>query len=250
MVDVIDLLDQPIKNSQLASCRSIEFEHYLSFRDLTFSYSAESPIILKDINFDIPYKSTIGIIGSTGCGKSTLLDIMMGLLEPTHGSILVDGVNLNDENVMAWRDKVSHVPQSIFLSDATIAENIAFGVPFSDINFERVEKVAIQAQLAETINSWPEGYRSKVGERGVKISGGQRQRVGIARALYKSPDLIIFDEATSALDSETEASVMEAVAELSSSLTIVMVAHRLTTLKDCDLIFEIKNGRISVVKES
>ena len=226
----------------------MNFKETLSFHNIMFNYSENSEKILNDISFDIPHGSTVGIIGSTGSGKSTLLDIIMGLLKPTQGSILVDGITLNDKNCLAWQKKIGHVPQSIFLSDSMIVENIAFGVPFLDIDFERVEKVAEQAQLADTISALPDGYRSRVGERGVNLSGGQLQRIGIARALYKEPEIIIFDEATSALDNSTEAYLMKAVKELSSSITVVMVAHRLTTLKDCDLIYEIKNGKISVVK--
>lgn len=248
LVDVVILLDQPVNKYQLVNHRPMNFKETLSFRNIMFNYSENSEKILNDISFDIPHGSTIGIIGSTGSGKSTLLDIIMGLLKPTQGSILVDGIKLNDKNCLAWQKKIGHVPQSIFLSDSMIVENIAFGVPFLDIDFERVEKVAKQAQLADTISALPDGYRSRVGERGVNLSGGQLQRIGIARALYKAPEIIIFDEATSALDNSTEAYLMQAVKELSSSITIVMVAHRLTTLKDCDLIYEIKDGKISVVK--
>lgn len=250
LADVVDLLEQPIEDHQVSRVTPIQFKKCLSFRDVKFNYSQGSPIVLTDINLDIKQGSRVGIIGSTGCGKSTLLDVIMGLLRPTGGMISVDGVTIDDQNIRAWQRKIGHVPQFIFLSDATIAENIAFGVSTSKINYERVKRAAEQAQLADAIESWPEAYQTRVGERGVKLSGGQRQRIGIARALYKKPDLIVFDEATSALDNDTEASVMNAIRELSHDLTVVMVAHRLSTLEDCDLIFEVKNGRISMVKES
>jgi ATP-binding cassette subfamily B protein len=168
----------------------------------------------------------------------------MGLLQPTHGSLEVDGIEVTTANNRLWQSHIAHVPQTIFLADSSIEENIAFGVPKNQIDFERVRQAAKQAQIAQTIESWPEQYETFVGERGVRLSGGQRQRIGIARALYKNADVIIFDEATSALDNETERTVMEAIENLSSDLTLLIIAHRVTTLKRCTQIIELADGGI------
>lgn len=249
LIDVIDLLDKPIKDYQISKIIPIEFKNCLSLSKVSFQYAPNSTMILKNINLEIPKGSRVGIIGVTGGGKSSLLDVIMGLLKPVSGTISIDGVPLNDQNNRAWQKQIGHVPQDIFLSDATIAENIAYGIPVSEINYDSVKRSAQQAQLSDTVESWEDHYQTRVGERGVKLSGGQRQRIGIARALYKNPELIIFDEATSALDNTTEASIIKAIAGLSNLLTIVMVAHRLTTLKECDMIFEIKNGCLSPIKQ-
>jgi ATP-binding cassette subfamily B protein len=182
-------------------------------------------------------------VGSTGSGKSTLLDLVMGLLAPTEGAVLVDGQSLKDERVRAWQRTIAHVPQSIYLADATVAENIAFGVPREAIDQQRLRHAAQQAQIAEFIESRPQGYDTPVGERGIRLSGGQRQRLGIARALYKRALVLVFDEATSALDNVTEQSVMDAIQGL-TTLTIVLIAHRLTTVRRCDVILEMEQGRI------
>jgi ATP-binding cassette subfamily B protein len=187
----------------------------------------------------------VGFIGSTGAGKSTLLDIVMGLLEPTAGTLMVDGFPITAANKRGWQAHIAHVPQAIFLADTSIEENIAFGVPKNQIDFNRVKQAAQQAQISEIIETWPQKYRTFVGERGVRLSGGQRQRIGIARALYKQADVIIFDEATSALDNETEEAVMQAIDGLSNNLTILIIAHRLTTLKNCTEIVELANGAIA-----
>ena len=200
---------------------------------------------MDDINLNIPKGTKIGFIGSTGSGKSTIIDILMGLLEPTEGKILVDGQPLNHELYRAWQSTIAHVPQSIFLADTTISGNIAFGIPTKQIDYDRVKLAAKQARLAEFIESRPEGYNAIVGERGVRLSGGQRQRIGIARALYKQASVLVFDEATSALDNDTEQSVMQAIDGLSYDMTIFIVAHRLTTLKNCDFIVQLESGKIS-----
>jgi ATP-binding cassette subfamily B protein len=188
--------------------------------------------------------SRVGFIGVTGSGKSTLLDIVMGLLEPTEGKIEIDGAPITMSNNRAWQAHIAHVPQSIFLADSTIEENIAFGVPQEEIDRMRVQQAARQAQIAETIEKWPKQYQTFVGERGIRLSGGQRQRIGTARALYKKADVIIFDEATSALDNETEQDVMQAIESLSKDLTLLIIAHRLTTLKNCTQIVELAGGGI------
>ncbi len=176
-----------------------------------------------------------------------MLDIVMGLLEPSEGSLEVDGVVVNEVNRRAWQSHIAHVPQAIFLADTSIAENIAFGVPKAKIDYERVKLAAQQAQIADAIESWPSQYKTFVGERGIRLSGGQRQRIGIARALYKQADVIIFDEATSALDTETEQAVMQAIDNLSENLTIIIIAHRLTTLKNCSQIIELARGQVKQI---
>lgn len=249
LIDVVDFLNQPIQEYQLSKITPIKFDKCLSLSGVSFRYSPDAPMILKDINLEIPKGSRVGIIGVTGGGKSSLLDLMMGLLKPVNGSVSIDGIPLDDKRYRAWQKQIGHVPQNVFLSDASIAENIAYGIPLSEINHIAVRRSAQQAQLSDTVESWADQYQTRVGERGVNLSGGQRQRIGIARALYKKPELIIFDEATSALDNATEASLIKAISRLSGLITIVMVAHRITTLRGCDLIFEIKNGCLSPIKQ-
>ena len=192
----------------------------------------------------MPKGARIGLAGRTGSGKSTLMDLVLGLLSPDRGCIFVDGFELTDANRSAWQARIAHVPQSIYLSDASVAENIAFGVPPNEIDRVRVAAAATQAELADVIEALPQGYETLVGERGVRLSGGQRQRVGIARALYKRADVLVFDEATSALDTETEAAVMQAIERLGRDLTIFIIAHRLSTLNGCDMVLTLEGGKI------
>jgi ATP-binding cassette subfamily B protein len=199
---------------------------------------------LNQFNLEIPKGGRVGFIGETGSGKSTLLDILMGLLDPVSGYLEVDGLKISIENKQSWQKHIAHVPQSIFLNDSSIAENIAFGVEPHEIDLERVKQAAIQAQISETIELLPKKYQTHVGERGVRLSGGQRQRLGIARALYKEADVIVLDEATSALDNETEKALMVAIRSLSKRTTVLMIAHRLTTLRDCDMIVELGSGSV------
>lgn len=243
--DALDLLDQPLPayiNQPVPA--PLPFLRQIELKQLSFRYVADTPWILHDVNLIISRGSRVGFVGATGSGKSTLLDIVMGLLLPTQGTLEIDGQPITPQNYRAWQAHIAHVPQAIFLADSTIEENIAFGVPWEHIDHERVRHAARQAQIAETIESWPIQYRTMVGERGIRLSGGQRQRIGIARALYKQADVIIFDEATSALDNETELAVMQAIENLSENLTILMVAHRLTTLKSCTQIVELGDGKI------
>ena len=193
----------------------------------------------------IPKGSRLGLIGKTGSGKSTLTDILMGLLAPSDGDLNIDGLALNKHNIRAWQKHIAHVPQSIFLADSSIAENIAFGVPKNDINMVKVHHAAEKAQLASIIETWSDGYHTIVGERGARLSGGQRQRIGIARALYKEADVIIFDEATSALDNQTESAVMESIEALDQDLTLIIIAHRISTLRQCTQIIELADGVIA-----
>ena len=246
--DAIELLDQPLPDyADQSTIQSLPFMHNISLRRISFRYSSNSPYVLKQLNLDIAKGARIGFIGTTGSGKSTLLDIIMGLLEPSDGELLIDGQPIRSSNHRSWQAHIAHVPQAIFLADSTIEENIAFGVPKGQIDYLRVRQAAQKAQIADSIESWPEQYQTFVGERGIRLSGGQRQRIGIARALYKQADVIIFDEATSALDNETEQAVMQAIENLSKDLTLLIIAHRLTTLKNCTQIVELGEGRIKRV---
>lgn len=246
--DAMDLLDQPMPEYVHATLPTpITFQSSIVLRDLSFRYADQDPWVLRNLNLEISQGCRIGFTGVTGSGKSTLLDLLMGLLTPTEGALLVDNTSITTQNVNAWQAHISHVPQSIFLADASIVENIAFGVSAEQIDMDRVIKSAEQAQIADTIAGWRNGYDTMVGERGVRLSGGQRQRIGIARALYRQASVIIFDEATSALDNETEAAVMQAVETLSRELTILIIAHRLTTLKGCDRIVEVSKTCIKTV---
>ena len=243
--DTLELLDQPLPDyaGQLPA-EPLPFKRSISLNNLDFSYSTEMLYVLNGINLTITKGSRVGFIGTTGSGKSTLLDIIMGLLQPTNGTLEIDGQIVVPSNQCAWQTHIAHVPQAIYLADSSIEENIAFGVPKDQIDIERVRKAAQQAQIAESIEGWPEQYQTFVGERGIRLSGGQRQRIGIARALYKQADVIIFDEATSALDNETEKAVMDAIEGLSKDLTLLIIAHRLTTLKNCTQIVELGEGGI------
>ena len=246
LADVLALLDQPLpaEANQLEP-EPLALRDSIRFDNVRFHYGRNGPWVLDGIDLVIPKGARVGFIGSTGSGKSTALDLLMGLLDPTQGQILVDGQPVSLDHRRAWQRTVAHVPQSIFLADTTIAENIAFGIPPEQIDLERVRKAAEQACIAEFIESRPEEYRAIVGERGVRLSGGQRQRIGIARALYKQARVLIFDEATSALDNETEQAVMQAIEGLSEDLTILIIAHRITTLKNCNVIIKLDGGKIA-----
>lgn len=246
--DVLALLDQPLpKHANSPTLVSLPFERSIELRNVSFRYTPCAPWSLRGINLNIPKGSRIGFIGTTGSGKSTLLDLVMGLLQPTLGTFNVDGTVIKPGNVRSWQAHIAHVPQSIFLADTTIEENIAFGIPRELIDRDRVKRAASQAQIAETIESWDRKYETIVGERGVRLSGGQRQRIGIARALYKHADVLVFDEATSALDNSTETAVMDGINLMDGRITVLIVAHRLTTLKGCTQIIELKGGKVSRV---
>jgi ATP-binding cassette subfamily B protein len=209
-----------------------------------FRYAEGAPWVLDGLSLDIPKGARIGFVGSTGSGKSTTLDLLMGLLAPTEGELIVDGTRIRGAIVRAWQRTIAHVPQSIYLADTTLAENIAFGVPPGSIDRERVREAARKAQIAEFIESRPEGYEAFVGERGIRLSGGQRQRIGIARALYKQASVLVLDEATSALDNVTEQSVLDSIEGLDRELTILLIAHRLSTVRRCDTIVELEHGAV------
>jgi len=245
LMDTLQLLEQPLPaHAEQPQAEPLPFRRQISLRNVSFAFGSHLPRVLRDVSLTIPRGSRVGFIGKTGSGKSTLLDIVMGLLQPGHGSLEIDGQVVDDENVRAWQAHIAHVPQAIFLTDGTIESNIAFGVPEEDIDRDRVREAAEKAQIAEMIEGWPEKYRNPVGERGIRLSGGQRQRIGIARALYKNADVLIFDEATSALDGETEEAVMQAIESLGEDLTILIIAHRLTTLRNCTQVVELSDGRV------
>jgi len=241
----LELLDQPMPEmSEGIESLALSFEDSICFENVSFCYRKNTPWILNQLNLTIPKGARVGIVGNTGCGKSTMLDLLMGLLEPTTGQVLVDGSPVTGSVRQAWQKNIAHVPQSIYLADSTVLENIALSIPLDMIDMERVRLAAEQAQIADFIEAMERGYDTSVGERGVCLSGGQRQRIGIARALYKRAKVLIFDEATSALDGDTENGVMHAIESLGRDLTILIVAHRLTTLQGCDLIIELKGGQV------
>jgi ABC-type multidrug transport system fused ATPase/permease subunit len=216
----------------------LQFLDAFQLRDVGFRYRDDTPWVFRQVHLRIRKGARIGFVGETGCGKSTLLDVCMGLLTPTEGHLEIDGVPLTPDNVQRWQARIAHVPQSIFLADTTLAANIAFGQPPEDIEMARVQAAAERARIHDFVLGLPDGYETPVGERGVRLSGGQRQRVGIARALYREADVLVLDEATSALDGETENSVMEGIDGLGSDVTVLIVAHRLSTLEGCDEIYE------------
>jgi ATP-binding cassette, subfamily B, bacterial PglK len=220
------------------------FRRTLDLKNVTFRYPATEQDTLKDIGLSIERGSTVGFVGPSGGGKSTLIDIILGLLSPASGSVNVDGVDIQN-NLRGWQDQIGYVPQSIFLTDDTLRRNIAFGLRDGDIDDAAVLRAVRAAQLHAFVNELPGGLETLVGERGVRLSGGQRQRIGIARALYHDPAVLVLDEATSSLDTETESGVMDAVAALHGDKTIIIVAHRLSTVEQCDRLFRIEQGRIS-----
>jgi ATP-binding cassette subfamily B protein len=247
--DVLYLLDRPVLLKRLPlNEKTLPFLDQIDLKDIWFRYAPDLPWVFSGLQLSIKKGDRIGFIGVTGCGKSTLLDLIMGLLPPSKGVIEIDGEVVSLSNVAAWQGNISHVPQTIFLSDATIAENIAFGIPFHEIDLERVKRAAQQAQISTVIELMKLQYLTIIGERGIKLSGGQRQRIGIARALYKEANVLILDEATSALDTETEQAVVEAIENLSPDLTILVIAHRISTLKSCSQIIELNHGAIGLVK--
>jgi len=243
--DAIELLDQPLPDyADQPAAKPLPFQQQIELNNLSFRYTEQTPLVLNNLNLPIARGSRTGFIGVTGSGKSTLLDIVMGLLQPTDGTLAIDGQPVTTSNNRAWQEHIAHVPQAIYLSDSTLEENIAFGIPKGKIDHNRVKQAAQQAQIADIIESWPKKYKTYVGERGIRLSGGQRQRIGIARALYKQADVIIFDEATSALDNDTEQAVMEAIESLGHQLTLLIIAHRLSTLKKCSQVVELGDGGI------
>jgi ABC-type bacteriocin/lantibiotic exporter with double-glycine peptidase domain len=243
LTNVLDVLDQPVDRPN-RSAAPLPFVQSIALRDLTFGYGASAPA-LQDVSLTIAKGERAGLVGRTGSGKSTALDLMMGLLQPQAGAVMVDGKALADaQDRFRWQANINHVPQVVFLSDDTIAANIAFGQEASAIDMAKVRRAAEAAHAAEFIEALPEGYASTVGEQGMRLSGGQRQRLGLARALYARRPLLVLDEATSALDSATEDAVMASIQQLDADLTVIIVAHRLSTLRHCSRIIQLDAGRI------
>ena len=225
---------------------SLELKKEIQIRNLSFRYPDASENVLENISFTIPKNRSIAFIGPSGAGKTTLADIILGVLEPTAGQICVDGIDI--QNCMsAWHKNIGYIPQSIYLMDASIRENVAFGIPEEQIDETCLRRALEEAQLKEFVDSLPEGLDTVIGESGVRLSGGQRQRIGIARALYNDPDVLVLDEATSALDNETEKAVMDAIDRLAGNKTLIIIAHRLTTITNCDVIYEVKDRQIKRV---
>ena len=223
----------------------LTFNKDITLSNITYNYPNASRRALENINLTIFAKSTSGFVGSTGCGKTTVVDIILGLLEPNKGTIKVDGKIIAEQNLRNWQSSIGYVPQQIYLSDDTIAANIAFGLESEYIDQNTIEKVSKIANLHEFVtNELPKQYQTIIGERGIRLSGGQRQRIGIARALYRNPKLLILDEATSALDNETEKLVIRAINNLSKDITIILIAHRLNTVKNCNIIFQLDKGKL------
>ena len=224
---------------------TLSFNDQIILKNIFYNYPNSSRTALKGINMNIPVKFTVGLVGTTGCGKTTTVDIILGLLEAQKGTLEVDGKVISKKNKRSWQRSIGYVPQNIYLSDDTVAANIAFGVDLKDIDEEAIKKAAKIANLNNfVLDELPNQYQTKIGERGIRLSGGQKQRIGIARALYHNPKVLILDEATSALDNQTEQAVMDAVNNLSKNITIILVAHRMNTVKKCDIIFKIEKGEL------
>jgi len=223
----------------------IPFTREIHLEGVSFTYPEAETAALRDVDLTIEKNTTVGLIGQTGAGKTTLVDILLGLYRPTEGHVAVDGQPLTDLDLIRWRRRIGYVPQQIFLADADVTRNIAFGIPENEIDVRAVECAARTAHIHEFVLTLPRAYETRVGERGVRLSGGQRQRIGIARALYHNPEVLVMDEATSALDNLTEDAVMEAIRELAGKKTIVLIAHRLTTVEDCDLIVLLEDGKVA-----
>ncbi len=252
-ISALDSIENDLRNS--VENRIIEDEikeNFKNFKNITlkninFSFKKRKEFKISDLNLNVNAKSVVGIAGQSGSGKSTIINLILGLLEPSNGNIHIDDKILNNKNIKSWQKNIGYVPQSIFLCDGTLKENIGFGIDYKNIKDELVENAIKQAELSDFVNKLPEKLDTKIGERGVKLSGGQQQRVGIARALYHDPNILIFDEATSSLDEKTEKNIMNAINKFSRLKTIIIIAHRTNTLRKCDNIFIIENG--SVVNE-
>jgi ABC-type multidrug transport system fused ATPase/permease subunit len=247
--DALEYLEQSVSCTDSLRYEDVFFKSSLAFLNVSFRYEWNQDWVIKGLDLEIRKGSVVGIIGRTGTGKSTILDLIMGLIEPESGEIKIDDVGLTGKNVKSWRKKISHVPQTIFLSDCSIAENIALGIPKSEIDHARLLEAVQTAQLAEVINKFPDKFETLVGERGINLSGGQIQRIGIARALYKKSCVIVLDEATSALDSITESKIIDGILEFPKRATVIMVSHRLSALVKCDLLVELKERNVNVISD-
>ncbi len=247
IINILDLLEQPLGSIyDRTKVGNFSIKENIRIENLSFSYASSDKEVLKGIDFEITKGQRVAIIGKNGSGKSTLMDLLMGLLRPSKGKIFINDMDLNHhknfELLKAWQSSIAHVPQIIYLSDSTIAENIAFGIPKKSIDIDEVIKASKQARIDEFINSLPYGYETIVGEDGARLSGGQRQRLAIARALYKQAQILFLDEVTSALDNQTEASIIKSICELDKNLTVVFITHRKSSMDICDRIIELEDG--------
>ena len=234
---------EPVKKTH----KAIKLNKQLTFKNISYKYPKTEKYVLNDVSLNIPANSKIGIVGITGGGKTTLIDLLLGLLTPTHGKIFVDDNMLKSDNMRNWQKSIGYVPQQIYLADDTVTSNIAFGIDANNIDHQALEKAAKIANLHNfVISELPSGYSTIIGERGVRLSGGQRQRIGLARSLYHKPDVLILDEATSSLDNITEKMVIEEINNLEDKITIIIIAHRLSTVKNCDKIFLLEKGKIKI----
>ena len=227
------------------SAQKIDIKNGITCRNISFKYPDSDKVILKDVNLSIPKNNSVAFIGPSGAGKTTLVDVILGILSPTSGEVLVDETNI-EEKMSEWHNMIGYIPQTIYLMDDTIRKNVAFGILNDEIDDNRIWDVLKEVQLYDFVKSLPQGLDTFIGEGGARISGGQRQRIGIARALYTNPEVLVLDEATSALDTETETAIMEAINSLMGSRTMIIIAHRLTTVKNCDIIYQVKNRKVSV----
>tara|TARA_B100000212_G_C27382579_1_gene537756 strand:+ start:2677 stop:4464 length:1788 start_codon:yes stop_codon:yes gene_type:complete len=254
VIDVLEIIQKEFEHIEdSANFRQIiKFKKSIKISNLEFKYSSNLPLVLKNINLEIFPGQRIGIIGKSGSGKSTLLEIIMGLLEPSKGKVLIDGIDINNKDkpnlLMDWRRNISYVPQNIFLSDSSFAENIAFGLKKEEIDMIRVKDCAKRAKISDFIEGSISGYKTNVGENGIKLSSGQCQRIGIARALYKKYKILVFDEATSSLDNKTESELLESIENLSKELTVIIIAHKLSTVEVCDKVFKVEDGFLKLSK--
>jgi ATP-binding cassette, subfamily B, bacterial PglK len=246
-ISVVALLQLPLPQRFVGDkdIIPVPLKDTLKLEGISYRYHEDGPLVVRNVELTIKRGSWIGLLGKSGSGKSTLMDLVMGLLRPTEGQITIDGQPLDENNIRGWQKQIAHVSQHIFLSDGSILENVAFGIPEDEIDRARVLHACQEAELEEMIDGLPEGLNTMIGERGVRLSGGQRQRIGIARALYKQASILVLDEATSALDDATEAGIMDSIQKLGRSYTVLMIAHRTTTLRDCDRVYRMEHGRIT-----
>lgn len=239
---------EELQTSKKESVEGWKFKNAVTLSHIKYHYPDSDEYVLKDVNLEIKKGTTIAIIGSSGAGKTTLVDILLGVLQPQYGKLMADDLDIS-KNMSTWQREIGYIPQVIYLSDDTIRNNIAFGINESEINDDAVIAALKQAQLYEFVENLPDGLDTFVGDRGVRLSGGQRQRIGIARALYHNPEVLVLDEATSALDNETETAVMEAINNLQGLKTMVIIAHRLTTIQNADVIYEVADGKAVIRKK-